>query len=143
MSLPEDIRLFYRYSNGFESNEDLFNVTPLHEVIERKDILSKGQYIFAEDFIYATTWELQIASPPEKHYFFLDTDEKVTNDLAVFLKAWERGRPWEHNVLYQLKIRTMQKLFLEDLRTVKLIIRMRDQTNMWSYALIRHLSIPP
>ena len=34
VNLPDDLKTFYRFSNGFESEEDLFRIIPLHEILE-------------------------------------------------------------------------------------------------------------
>jgi cell wall assembly regulator SMI1 len=34
--LPDEFKQFYRFSDGFETVEDLFNMIPLSEIIDRK-----------------------------------------------------------------------------------------------------------
>jgi len=33
IKLPDDIKTFYRFCNGFESEEDMFRIIPLEEIL--------------------------------------------------------------------------------------------------------------
>lgn len=105
MPLPEDFRLFYQHCNGFFSEKDIFFITALERVIYLRDILGKGEYRFAlykyKD--YSDSWKLQIAPPPENHYFICDHETKVTNDLAIFLRSWIKRGIFDPGGLYDLK----------------------------------------
>ena len=35
-ALPEDFKTLYRFSNGFETDEDIFNMIRIEEIIENK-----------------------------------------------------------------------------------------------------------
>lgn len=62
--LPADIRYFYQSFNGFESNEDMFRIIPLDEIMENngQDINLKGEKDFhiAEYMIYSDMWTVAI-----------------------------------------------------------------------------------
>jgi len=45
IKFPEDIKLFYRFSNGFETEEDIFNIIPLEEIIDNRK-KSKGEPLY-------------------------------------------------------------------------------------------------
>jgi cell wall assembly regulator SMI1 len=52
LDLPDDLRTFYSYCNGFESEEDLFRIIPLKEILENK----RDNFIISpEDFHIAAS----------------------------------------------------------------------------------------
>lgn len=106
MSLPEDFRMLYQHCNGFTAEEDYFCINTLEEVMDRKEILGKGEFIFAEYMIYCDSWKLQISAPPENHYFICDHETKVTNDLTIFLRSWINRGIFDPGGLYDLKARS-------------------------------------
>ena len=58
ISLPEDFKTLYRFSDGFETVEDIFNMIPLGEVIKNKK--ENEPLWIAEYMIYCDSWELEV-----------------------------------------------------------------------------------
>jgi len=58
ITLPEDFKIFYRFSNGFEIDEDMLNMIPLEEMVSNKD--SDKRISVAEYMIYCDVWELEV-----------------------------------------------------------------------------------
>ena len=47
-SLPKDIIEFYHLCNGLETNDFLFRILPIKEILEYKDELPSSSFYFAE-----------------------------------------------------------------------------------------------
>ncbi len=95
--LPQDIKAFYKFSNGFYSKEDMFRIIPLDEVISNGcDNYIEGEYAFhiAEYMIYCDMWTLSI-NPKDKNVYTIynKTNELVilTNSFAEFLERFLSG----------------------------------------------------
>lgn len=93
-SLPDDIKTFYRFCDGFESKEDMFRIIPLGEIMEygRK----KGPYecCIAEYMIYCDFWTLSINpnKPNEYRILYGSLDNlTMTNSFAEFLDRFLKG----------------------------------------------------
>lgn len=98
--LPEDIKTFYRCCNGFESEEDLFRIIPLDEIIERgKDsyLVNNGDFHFAEYMIYCDMWSLSVNTSDNSYFIYNSADDIVTltSSFAVFLNRFLDGGVFE------------------------------------------------
>lgn len=100
VKLPDDVKQFYQFSNGFLSEEDQFRIVPLDELIfrnRRRDILYFGEYL-----CYCDTWAL-IIDPENNNYQIIYPDERgivLTNSFSEFLSRFFIGGVFEQNGLY-------------------------------------------
>ncbi len=89
--LPDDFKLLYKFSNGFETDEDLFRLIPLDEVLNNKDddyLISNISFHFTEYMIYCDMWSVDINVGNKNDYrIYNKTDDTVflTNSIAEFL----------------------------------------------------------
>src|SRR5687768_9314960 len=60
VELPSDISNFYKVCNGFESEDHLFRIIPIREIIEEKSELENRTFDFAEYLIYSDTWSIRL-----------------------------------------------------------------------------------
>ncbi|WP_121812552.1 SMI1/KNR4 family protein [Mucilaginibacter kameinonensis] len=99
VKLPDDIRQFYQFTNGFMSDEDLFRIVPLNELIH-----SNSLYI-AEFLIYSDLWEL-IINPAANNCYEITCTDKDQNSLVLttsffeFLQHFLIGGVFEKDGLY-------------------------------------------
>ena len=106
IELPQDFKCFYRFTNGFEMDADIFNMIPLGEMIENsKDDQHPS---IAEYMIYSDMWHLEINTYDPNLYeiYVLDYDsEKIvlTNSLAEFIARFLKGGVFEIGGLYAWK----------------------------------------
>ena len=89
---PEDIKLFYKFTNGFETDEHLFNIISLDSMIQEKEEYGAKSPYIAEYLIYSDMWGLDVNSVDGSYTIFNDNqhDENVvlTNSLAEFLECF-------------------------------------------------------
>ncbi|MEI9943781.1 MAG: SMI1/KNR4 family protein [Chitinophagaceae bacterium] len=97
LSLPDDIKTFYSFCNGFESAEDMFRVLPLNEIIENisngRDtyLVDKKDLHLAEYMIYCDMWTLSISEQNNNDYYIYNKTDKVitlTHSFAEFLSVF-------------------------------------------------------
>lgn len=87
--LPDDVKQFYRFANGFESEEYLFNIVPLEYIVDSET----GNIYIAEYSIYADMWQLEI-NPANANDYLITTmsakDERIvlTNSFAELLSRF-------------------------------------------------------
>lgn len=99
VKLPDDIRQFYQFSNGFISDEDLFRIVPLNELIHG-DVLYIAEYL-----IYCDLWEL-IINPAENNYYEITWTDNDRNNLVLttsfsdFIQRFLMGGVFEKDGLY-------------------------------------------
>ena len=104
--LPQDFKDFYRFTNGFEMDEDIFNMIPLGEMIgNSKD---DKHLSIAEYMIYSDMWHLEINAYDPNHYelYVIDYDsEKIilTHSLTDFIARFLKGGVFEIGGLYAWK----------------------------------------
>jgi cell wall assembly regulator SMI1 len=89
VTLPADIKQFYRFANGFESEEYLFNILPLEDIIDNET----GDIFFAEYLIYSDIWRLEINPANADDYLITTISAKnerivLTNSFAEFLSRF-------------------------------------------------------
>jgi hypothetical protein len=92
VKLPDDFKLLYQFSNGFETDHDLFRLIPLDEIIEngldRSYLISDTSFHFTEYMIYSEMWSVDISKDNINDYWIYNKAETVvylTNSLAEFL----------------------------------------------------------
>jgi hypothetical protein len=97
ITLPEDIKQFYTFCNGFESEEDMFRIIPLNEILENKrDSYTVGQKDFhiAEYMIYCDMWTIAIDDQDSNNYSIYRTPGgqiTLTNSFPNFLDKFLLG----------------------------------------------------
>lgn len=104
IKLPEDIKQFYKFSDGFESDEHIFNIVSLAEIIQYK--LEESTFYLAEYLVYSETWELEINSENNKEYATFNVNGYgnkilITNSLAGFLTRFLSGGLFGEDGLYK------------------------------------------
>jgi hypothetical protein len=86
--LPDDIKAFYLFCNGFESAEDLFRIIPLDEICEQLSRYGPNRFAFAEYLVYCDTWEIEI-NPSNPAEYWISNQGKgfrpLTKSLSEFL----------------------------------------------------------
>lgn len=91
IELPEDFKILYKFCNGFETNEDMFRLIPLDEIIERgkdKSLISNNSFDFSEYLIYCDMWSVYINPQNiEEYKVYNQADDVVvlTNSITEFL----------------------------------------------------------
>lgn len=90
--LPDDFKNLYMFSNGFETDHDLFRLIPLEEVLEngldKNYLISDKSFHFTEYMIYSDMWSVDINNDNSNDYkIYNKTDDVVylTDSLAEFL----------------------------------------------------------
>jgi hypothetical protein len=90
--LPNDFKLLYQLSNGFETDHDLFRLIPLDEIIEngldKNYLINDISFHFTEYMIYSDMWSVDIDKDnPNSYRIYNKVDAAVylTNSLAEFL----------------------------------------------------------
>jgi hypothetical protein len=106
ITLPEDIKQFYRFSDGFETAEDLFNLIPLNEIIKSKSDSNYQHLYIAEYMVYSDMWALEIDHDNHNNYRIYNINrysEKIvlTNSLSDFLKRFLDAGVFGPNGLYK------------------------------------------
>jgi len=96
LKLPEDFKTFYNFCNGFESEEDLFRIIPLHEIIESGSssyLDGENDFHFAEYMIYCDMWSISINDKNNSYSIYNKTGKVavLTNSLAEFLNIFLDG----------------------------------------------------
>lgn len=106
VTLPDDIKQFYKFSNGFESVEDIFNIVTLEELIDSNSRVGERHLYIAEYMIYSDMWELEM-SPINHHdykIFNMDHNEDkivLTNSFAEFIQRFLNGGVFNPGGLYK------------------------------------------
>ena len=105
ITLPADFKTFYRFTDGFETVEDIFNMIPLTEIIDnRTQHINEPLYI-AEYMIYSDMWQLEISPENPDPYSISIINLHVgrvvlTNSLAEFIARFLKGGVFEIGGLY-------------------------------------------
>ena len=105
IALPSDFKTLYRFTDGFETVEDIFNMIPLAEIIDSKNRNKNELLYIAEYMIYSDMWQLEInpKNPDEYSIFIIDYyDNKIvlTNSLGEFISRFLKGGVFEIGGLY-------------------------------------------
>jgi lycopene beta-cyclase len=111
LKLPDEIRDFYLFCNGFESDEDLFRIIPLSEILTNKDDYKSGNFYIAEYLMYSDTWNVEIKT--ENTYEIVNYNSEfilLTNKFSDFLEIFLQGGVFEIGGIYDCQ----QKITLKD-----------------------------
>jgi cell wall assembly regulator SMI1 len=98
VTMPNDIRSFYKFTNGFISAEDNFAIIPLEEIIDNKVMRSISQLYIAEYMVYCDMWELQINRSTGQ--YSINYNIALTNSFAAFIQRFLVGGVFEEKGLY-------------------------------------------
>ena len=111
ITFPTDFKTLYRFTDGFETVEDIFNMIPLAEMIDNKG--RHDPLWIAEYMIYCGMWELEInPDDPEDYSIFSDHEKVVlTNSLAEFIARFLKGGVFEIGGLYAWADEIKAKLY--------------------------------
>jgi hypothetical protein len=99
ITLPDDLLKFYNFSDGFESNEDMFRIIPLDEIagnIKDRNInaFSPTDFHIAEYMTYCDMWTISI-NPADKNdykiYNKAATVITLTDSFSTFLDTFLTG----------------------------------------------------
>jgi len=115
ITLPDDFKTFYRFTDGFETVEDIFNMTPLADIAERYKSYDK-HFEIAEYMIYCDMWELEVNPGDPNDYAIFNVDgEKgkiiLTKSLAEFIARFLEGGVFETGGLYAWRDEIKAKLY--------------------------------
>jgi len=95
VKLPADLVKFYSFSNGFESEEDLFRIIPLDEIYNFKDsdtgTVGPNDFHIAEYMTYCDSWTININAANSEDYKIYNMAENVitlTNSFPEFLDTF-------------------------------------------------------
>ncbi|SHN18715.1 SMI1/KNR4 family protein [Flavobacterium xinjiangense] len=107
IELPKDFKILYEFCNGFETDDILFRLIPLSEIIEhQKDdyLISDNSFHFTEYLIYCDMWSVEINQENIEDYKIYHKVEDVfvlTNSITEFLcvfinkGVYDGLYPWE------------------------------------------------
>ncbi|WP_293309525.1 SMI1/KNR4 family protein [Pedobacter sp. UBA5917] len=99
VKLPDDYVEFYSFANGFESEENIFRIIPLDEIIDNsKEVntytVHPTDFHFAEYMIYCDSWAININPANKNDYSIYNKVKNVitlTNSFAEFLDTFLNG----------------------------------------------------
>ena len=94
VELPSDISDFYKVCNGFESEDHLFRMIPIREIIDEKSEFGNRTFDFAEYLIYSDTWSIRLDGT---FYEIINSNHGtenpvvLSNSLSSFLDKYLTG----------------------------------------------------
>jgi len=101
LTLPADIRAFYKVCNGFETADFLFQILPLKQI--QDDFLTYGmgtagqRFGLAEYLIYSDTWEVVLDPASATGYYITNADHGsgapvvLTDSILAFACRYLEG----------------------------------------------------
>ena len=101
IKLPNDFKTLYKFSDGFETDEDLFRLIPLSEITDNgKDnyCINDTSFHFTEHMIYSDMWTVEISPNDFENYKIYSKKDDIvylTNSLAEFLCVFINKRIYE------------------------------------------------
>jgi len=95
IKLPDDIKAFYRFCNGFESEEDMFRIIPLEEILYNKSKYITNEFYIAEYMVYCDMWTVSVNDTDNSYNISI-----LTNSFTEFLDRFIQGGVFEENGLY-------------------------------------------
>lgn len=113
ITLPDDFKELYYFTDGFETDEDMFNMIPLKDIIEDKDRHSEAAFYIAEYMIYSDMWQLEINPDNCNDYkIFIEADYNkivLTNSLGEFISRFLKAGVFGADGLYDWKVQEESK----------------------------------
>jgi hypothetical protein len=157
VTLPDDFKEFYRFSDGFETVEDMFNMIPLAEIADNKNRNDESLFI-AEYMIYSDMWVLKI-NPDDCNDYKIIVESNghelvLTNSLAEFIGRFLKGSVFGAGGLYEWREEVeLQPVYTTNLKTAELLLTVfyysvRDglistkEVIDWANAIITHEDEP-
>jgi hypothetical protein len=103
--LPDDFKTLYRFSDGFETDEDIFNMIPLAEIRSNQEGDKDSPLYVAEYMIYSDMWWLEI-NPDNCNDYKIMVESNgnqlvLTNSLAEFIDRFLKGGVFDPGGLYE------------------------------------------
>ena len=88
INLPDDLRTFYSFCNGLESEEDMFRIVPLEEILEYETWhkSKKLNFHFAEYMTYCDYWNIIIN--PNDHNAYTIYNYHDDNENFIWTKSF-------------------------------------------------------
>jgi SMI1 / KNR4 family (SUKH-1) len=116
ITLPDDFKILYRFTDGFETDEDMFNMIPLEEIIETKDRHKGDPLYIAEYMIYCDMWSLEIDPNNADLYSISTVDFHIgkvvlTDSLGDFIARFLKDGVFETGGLYFWRDQIKAKLY--------------------------------
>jgi hypothetical protein len=114
--LPADFKTLYRFTDGFETEEDIFNMIRLVEIMDNKTRYNKEPLYFAEYMIYSDMWQLEINPEDPDQYLISVVDYQhgrivLTSSLGEFIARFLKGGVFEIGGLYAWADEIKAKLY--------------------------------
>ena len=115
--LPDDLKEFYSFSNGLFSDEDMFRLIPLSEILENEHavhLVNKNDFHFAEYMTYSDMWTLGTKEGSSTYSIYNIAEDIITltNSFTEFMEKFLQGGvfgglyPWRKEMqLRQIKNR--------------------------------------
>jgi hypothetical protein len=115
ITFPSDFKTFYRFTDGFEIDEDIFNMIKLGEMLGNKKDIEPDLWI-AEYMIYSDMWSLEIdpKNPDDYTIFVVDGHYgkiPLTNSLGEFITRVLNNGVFEIGGLYHLQDEVKAKIY--------------------------------
>lgn len=102
--LKRDFKDFYLSANGFETNDYLFRIIPIEEIIENKKDTPANELIFAEYLIYSDFWKIVLNADDLDSYEIITYDPDcgsnvaVTGSLFTFIETYLKNNGTRYNL---------------------------------------------
>jgi hypothetical protein len=127
ITLPDDFKEFYRFSDGFETDEDIFNMIPLKYIIENKNRNGIAAFYIAEYMIYSDMWQLEINPDNCNDYkiiIWANYNKLVlTNSLGEFISRFLKGGVFGTGGLYEWQDEVeLQPIYTTKLKTAEFLL---------------------
>ena len=127
IKLPIDIKTFYRFTDGFETVEDIFNMIPIAEIIDNKNRHSDEPFYIAEYMIYSDMWQLEINPDDCNDYKIIIAANYnklvLTKSLAEFIARFLKGGVFDSGGLYYWQEEVeLQPVYTTHLKTAQALL---------------------
>ncbi|WP_158826739.1 SMI1/KNR4 family protein [Mucilaginibacter lacusdianchii] len=105
LKLPDDVKQFYKFANGFASAEDQFRIIPLEEIIDQTRRHLPNVISIAEYMVYCDVWHIEVnaANYNDYHIFNIGRHSEtvvLSHSFAEFLHRFLQGGVFETGGLY-------------------------------------------
>jgi hypothetical protein len=158
ITLPDDFKEFYRFADGFETDEDIFNMIPLKYIIENKHRKGGAAFYIAEYMIYSDMWQLEINPDNCNDYKIIiwanNNKLVLTNSLGEFISRFLKGGvfgtgglyEWQDEVelqsIYTTKLKTAEFLLTAFYHGIKYGLISTTEVKDWADRIILHEDEP-
>ena len=97
---PEEIKSFYAHCNGFDTEDWMFNLLSIEQILCYKSELELPEIYFGEYLIYTDDWRIKIEDA--NTYFITNQQVVLTNSIFEFLEVYlNSGGVFSENGLYK------------------------------------------